>query len=360
MFKENLKTFRKNKGLSQEALAEKLNIVRQTVSKWEKGYSVPDADMLKKTAELLDVSISELLGDETINETNIDKITETLTNINAELAIKNSRANWLWKTVGVVSIFVITIALVVFATYLIMNSYYEKIMPKEKESIPLLELIYDDEDISPNAMYTSIRVIPCYYDMDTDEYILVIEDGMDWSASVWYVQYDGYEILNKKLIDEACGNVLSCEIVEMFDDYYIEIYSATHMGNGSTILWNTSMQDVAYKFGSTIDSHHEGWVSEKDAIKYELPYVEEEHICYGYSHLFEGGKLSSQYVDINNDGYEDAIFEGVMKIVSDDEYSDNVDLDVIKYFEVKRVYLYNVEKDKFKYNKEMSYERELD
>ena len=44
MFGENLKTLRKQKGFSQEELAVRLHVVRQTVSKWEKNLSVPDAD----------------------------------------------------------------------------------------------------------------------------------------------------------------------------------------------------------------------------------------------------------------------------------------------------------------------------
>lgn len=52
MFHENLKTMRKAKGYTQEELAIKLNVVRQTVSKWEKGLSVPDADVLCKIADV--------------------------------------------------------------------------------------------------------------------------------------------------------------------------------------------------------------------------------------------------------------------------------------------------------------------
>ena len=62
MFGENLKTLRKQKGFSQEELAARLHVVRQTVSKWEKGRSVPDADALIRLAEVLEVSVSELLG----------------------------------------------------------------------------------------------------------------------------------------------------------------------------------------------------------------------------------------------------------------------------------------------------------
>ena len=46
MLNENLKVIRKAKGLSQEELAVKVNVVRQTISKWEQGVSVPDSDLL--------------------------------------------------------------------------------------------------------------------------------------------------------------------------------------------------------------------------------------------------------------------------------------------------------------------------
>lgn len=62
MFSENLKTMRKEKGLSQEALAEKLNVVRQTISKWEKGLSIPDGDMLIKISQVLEIPVETLLG----------------------------------------------------------------------------------------------------------------------------------------------------------------------------------------------------------------------------------------------------------------------------------------------------------
>ena len=62
MLKENIRRLRKDKGYSQETLAEALGVVRQTVSKWEKGLSVPDADLLEKMAELLEVDVNTLLG----------------------------------------------------------------------------------------------------------------------------------------------------------------------------------------------------------------------------------------------------------------------------------------------------------
>ena len=64
MFGDNVKKLRRNKKLSQEELATKLCVVRQTVSKWEKGLSIPDIEMLLKLSEVLDVSVNKLLIDE--------------------------------------------------------------------------------------------------------------------------------------------------------------------------------------------------------------------------------------------------------------------------------------------------------
>lgn len=62
MLSDNIKRLRIAAGLSQEQLAVELAVVRQTVSKWERGLSVPDADMVIRLAEILHVSVGELLG----------------------------------------------------------------------------------------------------------------------------------------------------------------------------------------------------------------------------------------------------------------------------------------------------------
>ena len=68
MLNEKLKQLRKEKNLSQEDLAIKLNVVRQTISKWEKGFSIPDAEMVIKLAEVLDTPVHDLLKE--INDAN--------------------------------------------------------------------------------------------------------------------------------------------------------------------------------------------------------------------------------------------------------------------------------------------------
>jgi len=101
MLQENIKTFRKARGLTQEELAIRVSVVRQTVSKWEKGQSVPDADLLQKIAEVLEVSVSQLLGQEKEME-HRNEIAEQLSRINEQLAIRNRRSKRIWTTVGVV------------------------------------------------------------------------------------------------------------------------------------------------------------------------------------------------------------------------------------------------------------------
>ena len=63
MFQHNVKMLRKAKHISQEEFAARLNVVRQTVSKWENGTSLPDVQMLLKIADVLDVSVNALLND---------------------------------------------------------------------------------------------------------------------------------------------------------------------------------------------------------------------------------------------------------------------------------------------------------
>ena len=88
MLKDNIKTIRKAKGLSQEELAIKLNVVRQTVSKWEQGLSVPDSELLVSLSEALGTSVSTLLGEniKEQKEDSLKEISEKLEIINLQMA----------------------------------------------------------------------------------------------------------------------------------------------------------------------------------------------------------------------------------------------------------------------------------
>ncbi|MDY5279144.1 helix-turn-helix transcriptional regulator [Sharpea porci] len=123
MLNENIKNLRKSKGLSQEELAIKLNVVRQTVSKWENGLSVPDSSMLISLADALDTSVSELLGEVTIKHDadDIKAISEKLEIINLQLA---QRSYARVKTIRWLLIALCLCIVVIFIALLAINGSY--------------------------------------------------------------------------------------------------------------------------------------------------------------------------------------------------------------------------------------------
>ena len=123
MLSDNIKRVRKSKGLSQEELAIKLNVVRQTVSKWENGLSVPDSDMLITLADELDTSVNVLLG-ETVTESMTDDlkvISKKLEVINLQLAKRNMVKI---KTIRLILIALCAFIVLVFIALTILQSSY--------------------------------------------------------------------------------------------------------------------------------------------------------------------------------------------------------------------------------------------
>ena len=119
MLSENIRALRKQKGYTQEMLAQQLNVVRQTVSKWEKGLSVPDAEMLESMAELFEVPVSELLGsripEQEQDDDRVDEIAKQLAVLNDQLANQSARRR---KTVRRVLIGTPAALLIMFVVYL--------------------------------------------------------------------------------------------------------------------------------------------------------------------------------------------------------------------------------------------------
>ena len=123
MLKENIKSIRKSRGLSQEELAIKLNVVRQTISKWEQGLSVPDSEMLISISEVLETPVSTLLG-ENILESKVDDlkaISEKLEIINLQLL---QRKNARRKTIHWLFISLCAIIIITFISLFLLNSPY--------------------------------------------------------------------------------------------------------------------------------------------------------------------------------------------------------------------------------------------
>lgn len=129
MFHENLKALRKDRGLSQEELAVRLNVVRQTISKWEKGLSVPDAAMLIRLAEVLDTTVSRLLGaDVPEDEADRDRLAEQLARINEQLAVRNRRGRFILRLVlGILAAFVVVNLLLILFSYGAFRAFQEPV-----------------------------------------------------------------------------------------------------------------------------------------------------------------------------------------------------------------------------------------
>lgn len=123
MLSENMKVIRKSKGLSQEELAIKLNVVRQTISKWEQGLSVPDSDMLISISEALETPVSTLLG-ETVTDAEADDLkalSEKLEIINLQLAQRKTTRR---KILHWVLISLCIIIVIITAVLILINSPY--------------------------------------------------------------------------------------------------------------------------------------------------------------------------------------------------------------------------------------------
>lgn len=124
MLGENIKSLRKQKGFSQETLAQQLNVTRQTISKWEKGYSVPDAVMLGDLAELFEVPVSTLLGDglpeeEKAQSSEMAEVAKQLAILNEQLANRTVRRNKTVKRVLLGILIAVVLLIAVWAVCII-------------------------------------------------------------------------------------------------------------------------------------------------------------------------------------------------------------------------------------------------
>lgn len=123
MFSENLKNYRKAKGYTQEELAERIHVVRQTVSKWEMGLSVPDVELLQRLAEALDVDVAKLLGETVTTEETSDAVAIQLARIADQMASRNRRWKRVLKIIGVTILGIILVALVLTVLGVVLYSF---------------------------------------------------------------------------------------------------------------------------------------------------------------------------------------------------------------------------------------------
>ena len=109
-----LQDLRKEKGLTQEQLAERLNVARRTVSRWETGFNTPDLDILIELADLYAVDLRDLLNGERKSEQMNEELKETVLQVadysNEEKARLLRRMHWLFIAgmIGFIAFLVIT------------------------------------------------------------------------------------------------------------------------------------------------------------------------------------------------------------------------------------------------------------
>ena len=138
MLGENISTLRKKQGMSQQTLADALFVTRQTISKWEKNLSVPDADALIRLADALDTSVQALLGQTAGSPAEPSDLAEALMRINDQLAIQNRRRSRIWKVIAwVIGLFIAFHILLLILAYAGVAQYEGEVI--ESQTIPLIE-----------------------------------------------------------------------------------------------------------------------------------------------------------------------------------------------------------------------------
>lgn len=166
MLSENIRILRKQKGMSREMMAQQLNVVRQTVSKWEKGISVPDAEMLIKVAGLFQVSVNELLGTNIGSEKRENEIVNQLTLLNEQLANKSRRNRNLLKgiVIGLCTFLIIAIVISMACSLI-----FKFIRSSEVTTTTKMTCILDGKEYTYNVIYN-------------EEYQIIEAGGDAWVA----------------------------------------------------------------------------------------------------------------------------------------------------------------------------------
>ena len=118
MLGDNIAALRKQRGMTQQTLADALYVTRQTISKWEKNLSVPDADALVRLADALETTVQTLLGQQAAAPAEPSDIAVVLGRINDQLAIQNRRRSRIWKVIAwILALFVAFNALLLVLGY---------------------------------------------------------------------------------------------------------------------------------------------------------------------------------------------------------------------------------------------------
>lgn len=204
MLSDNIKILRKKKGYSQETLAEQLHVVRQTISKWEKGVSVPDAVMLDRMAELFEVPVSVLLGGglevEEEQPSELNEIAQQLAVLNDQLVQQAVRRR---KVIRYAFVGVFAAIFVLIGAAIGLRVYTESQL-RDEASLRTVryECTLDGESYVYEASYNS-------------QYQILYEGGDAWiSNHVQPEQYEDVNVLSEQMQDYFEEKGGTCTIID--------------------------------------------------------------------------------------------------------------------------------------------------
>lgn len=204
MLSDNIKILRKKKGYSQETLAEQLHVVRQTISKWEKGISVPDAVMLDRMVELFEVPVSVLLGGglevEEEQPSELNEIAQQLAVLNDQLVQQAVRRR---KVIRYAFVGVFAAIFVLIGAAIGLRVYTESQL-RDEASLRTVryECTLDGESYVYEASYNS-------------QYQILYEGGDAWiSNHVRPEQYEDVNVLSAQMQDYFEEKGGTCTIID--------------------------------------------------------------------------------------------------------------------------------------------------
>lgn len=184
MLGENIKILRKQKGYSQNTLAEQLNVVRQTISKWEQGLSVPDADMLERMANLFEVPVSMLLGSSIQEEQespDMNEVAKQLSVLNEHIAKQSRFRKKLLKTLLIVFVLIPVAVIILTITSIIAFRAVKSNISTEETYTAKIRCTLDGEEYLYEVTYN-------------DQYRILSAGGDAWIAN--HVQVEQYNDAN--------------------------------------------------------------------------------------------------------------------------------------------------------------------
>ncbi len=233
MLGQKIRDLRKEKGMTQEELAVRLNVVRQTISKWEKGLSVPDAEMLVRLAEVLDVSVNELLGADISKEEGRNELAEQLARINEQLAVRNRRSRRIW--IGVATVFAVIVLGNILLTILgIVNYGSLKSSVSVSVNMSAEDPVYTEEEVN-TALDIVTRYFRKHFKGCSDLKLSYDEDYSLSQAEEWKEQYDADEaiVLLSSFTTDSHGGDGSLEPDSTYKDWQ---WILTRTGGGKWVL----------------------------------------------------------------------------------------------------------------------------